>query len=230
MVSRPPVTRSSRTSRPRTVLVAPGVIGRRPRAGQWPDRPRSAASAPWMAAPIAPAQTPSSAVTISTSSRDVVVTRFRSSSRIGSRSRSRCRRDPAADHDPVRRDDRDHVRDPDAEIAARPGRGRPSPARRRPGPATNASSAVAVPHAAAIWSARANASRQPRLPQPHHRPVGIDRLVAELAGRAVVALVDPAVDRDHAADPGPERQPDHRATRRARRRAAARPGRTPERR
>ena len=42
------------------------------------------------------------------------------------------------------------------------------------------------------------------------RPVGVDRLVAELAGRPVVALVDPAVDRDHAAHAGPEREPDHR--------------------
>ena len=42
------------------------------------------------------------------------------------------------------------------------------------------------------------------------RPVGIDRLVAELAGRAVVALVDAAVDGDHAADARPEREPDHR--------------------
>ena len=42
------------------------------------------------------------------------------------------------------------------------------------------------------------------------RPVGVDRLVADLAGRPVVALVDAAVDRDHAADAGPERQPDHR--------------------
>ncbi len=42
------------------------------------------------------------------------------------------------------------------------------------------------------------------------RPVGLERLMTELAARAVVPLVDAAVDRDDAADPGPERQPDHR--------------------
>ena len=50
---------------------------------------RSAArSAPWTAAPIAPAQTPSSAATTVTASSDVVFTRTASSSRIGANSRS----------------------------------------------------------------------------------------------------------------------------------------------
>ena len=34
--------------------------------------------------------------------------------------------------------------------------------------------------------------------------------MTELAARAVMAQVDAAVDRDDAADAGPERQPDHR--------------------
>ena len=137
-------------------------------------------------------------------------TRRRSSSRIGSSSRSPAAAIPPPMHDPLGRDDRDHVGDPDPEISTDLGERRRS---RRASPARAraiASSAVAVPHAAAIWSARANASRQPRLPQPHHGPVGLDRLVADLAGRAVVSLVDPAVDRDHATDPGPQREPDHR--------------------
>ena len=113
----------------------------------------------------------------------------------------------------------------------RPTRARPSSARRSPArAAATAASAVSVPQAAAIRSARANASRQPRLPQPHDRPVRVDRLVADLAGRPVVAEMDLAVDRDHAADARAERQPDERRAPRARPRAAARRGRTPARR
>ena len=126
------------------------------------------------------------------------------------------RRDPAADDDPVRRDDGDHVADPDAEIAADlgqpgecpgvagPGRfdrllGGRGPARRGDPVGTGERLETAVVAAAA------------------RRPVRIDRLVADLAGRAVVPEQDPAVDRDHAADARPEGQPDHR------RRAAPRP-------
>ena len=117
--------------------------------------------------------------------------------------------DAAADDDPVGRDDGDHVGDADPEVAPDLGEpvdracvagpraghgllGRRGPAGRRDpvGPGERLD-AAAVPAAA-------------------QRPVGIDRLVADLAGRAVVALVDPPVDRDHAADARAERQPDHR--------------------
>ena len=40
--------------------------------------------------------------------------------------------------------------------------------------------------------------------------IGVDDLVADLAGRAVVAQVDVTVDGDDATDPGTEGQPDHR--------------------
>ena len=42
------------------------------------------------------------------------------------------------------------------------------------------------------------------------RAIGIDRLVAELAARAVVALVDVAVDGQHATNACTQRQADHR--------------------
>ena len=83
---------------------------------------------------------------------------------------------------------------------------RASPARAR----ATASSAVAVPHAAAIRSAPGERLDAAAVPAPAQRTVGIDRLVADLAGRAVVALVDPSINRDHPADARPERQPDHR--------------------
>ena len=121
----------------------------------------------------------------------------------------RPRTDPAADDHPVGRDDGDHVRDADPEVAAdlgeaidgsclpgaRPGHGllgrRGSAGRRDP-----------VRTGECLDAASVSAAAQ--------RPLGIDRLVADLAGRAVVALVDPSIDRDHPADARPERQPDHR--------------------
>ena len=118
----------------------------------------------------------------------------RSSARIGPSSRSRRGRDPAADHDPVRGDDRDHVGDPDPEIAAdlgEPverapiagagardrllGRGRPA----RGGDLVGAGERL---EAAAVAAAAP-------------RPVRLDRLVAELAGGPVVPLDDVPVDR-----------------------------------
>ena len=48
----------------------------------------------------------------------------------------------------------------------------PAPASRQPEPARRPPRAVAVPQAAAIRSPRANASRQPRLPQPQISPSG----------------------------------------------------------
>ena len=118
-------------------------------------------------------------------------------------------RDPATDDDPIRRDHDDHVGDPDPEIAGDPpeplerGRftgpcpvdgllGGPRPARFGDpvGPGERLEAAVVAAVAG--------------------RTVGVDRLVADLAGRSVMTLVHLAVDRDHAADPGSERQPDHR--------------------
>ncbi len=83
---------------------------------------------------------------------------------------------------------------------------RASPARAR----ATASSAVAVPHAAAIRSARANASTQPRFPQPHSGPSGsivwwpISPAVPSWPWwtRPSIAITPPT--------PGAERQPDHR--------------------
>src|SRR5215218_4791216 len=70
--------------------VSSGRFATAPGAARTPTRP-AFASAPWIAAPIEPAHVPSSAGTTSTSARDVVRTRSRSSSRIG-----RKRRSPAA--------------------------------------------------------------------------------------------------------------------------------------
>ncbi len=55
------------------------------------------------------------------------------------------------------------------------------------------------------------------VPAAAQRPVRVDRLVADLAGRPVVAEMDRAVDGDDPADARAERQSDHR------RRTAARP-------
>ena len=104
--------RSSRTSRPRIV----SVIGGSPSPLRSPRR--ASLSAPWIAAPIAPAQIPSSAMTTSTSSSDVVWTRRRSSARIGLQQQVAGRGDAAADHDPIRREERDHVGDADTEVAS----------------------------------------------------------------------------------------------------------------
>ena len=131
-------------------------------------------------------------------------------------------RDPATDDDAVGREDDDHVRDPDAEVAAdlgEPGE-RPSVAcsrrldRRgdRLGPARRGE--PVGPGERLEAAAVATAAQ---------RPVGIDGLMADLTGRPVMTEMDPPVDRDHAPDPGPERQPDERARRRGRHRAGARP-------
>src|SRR5512141_847953 len=121
------------------------------------DRPRHAAparSAPCTAAPIAPAHVPSSAGTSVTSSIEVVVTRRAISARMGAN-----RRSPAAATPPPRT-----IRSGDSTVIMlaipipryRPTAARPAIARSLPARAARtASSAVAVPHAAAIWSARA---------------------------------------------------------------------------
>ena len=41
-------------------------------------------------------------------------------------------------------------------------------------------------------------------------PVGVERLVAHLAGRAIVTLVHPAINGDHATDAGAKGDADHR--------------------
>ncbi len=118
------------------------------------------------------------------------------------------RRDAAADDDDVGVDDHDHVGDADAQVA--PDDEQTGDRRRVPGPGrdhgllggrgpTGGGDPVgagerleaAVVAAAARWS------------------VGVERLMTELAARAVMPKVDAAVDGDHAADPGPKRQPDH---------------------
>ena len=198
------------------------------RGGAGPS-PRPA-SAPWIAAPIAPAQVPSSAVTtvdrVERGRVDAPAQLVVDRDPAAGRPRGR---DPAADDDPVRRDDDDHVGDADAEVApdsAMPASARASPARAaldgllgRGGPAGRRD----LVGPGERLEAAAVAAAAPR-------PVGVDRLVAELAARAVVALVDAAVDGDDAADPGAERQTDHRGRAPARRPGAARPGRTPGRR
>ncbi len=119
------------------------------------------------------------------------------------------RRDPAADDDAVRRDDRDHVGDADADVATDAGqaleRARVAGGRRldrgldgvRParlghpvGPGERLQAAV--------------------VPAVARGTVRVDRLVADLTRRPVVAEVDAAVDRDDATDPGPQGQPHHR--------------------
>ena len=77
-------SRSSRRPRCAGAEVASGSVARSPARG---------CSAPWIAAPIAPAHVPSSAVTTSTSSSDVVWTRRRSSARIGLEEQVAGRRD-----------------------------------------------------------------------------------------------------------------------------------------
>ena len=128
---------------------------------------------------------------------------------MGPSSRSPAAAIPPPMHDPVRRDDDDHVGDADPEVAADLGeavgaRASPARARRdrllgRGGPAGGGD----LVGPGERLEAAAVAAAAPR-------SVGIDRLVADLAGRAVVALVHAAVDREHAADAGAERQPDHR--------------------
>ena len=134
---------------------------------------------------------------------------------------------------------------------ARRSRARPSPRRRRAagraGCATDATARpTSVPRAldrlrrrglgggrpviAAIAVPDASASRQPRAPQPHGAAVGLDDHVADVAGVAVGAVEQPAVEDDAAADAG---RHDHRevvAHAGARRRSTLRRARAPWRR
>ena len=200
--------------------------GARPAAA----RSASAASAPWTAAPIAPGPRPE----LGRHELDLVERR-----RVdappelgpdGLEQQVAGRRDPAADHDPVGRDDRDHVGDPDAEVAtdlgqalerprvAGPGRARPPPrpsrSRRRrrsgrPGRRPRGSRGCR-----SRTTARPGRSSGGRSRRPSRRgPGGPGRRSAM-----------------HAADAGPERQADHRVGAPRRRPAAARRGRTPGRR
>ena len=115
---------------------------------------------------------------------------------------------PAADHDAIWRD-HDHVGDPDPEIAADLGEpvGRAGVAfgrlsnrlLRGRGPAGERDLVGAGERLEAAPVAAAAPG-----------PVGFDRLVADLAGGPVVALVDTPADGDDAADAGPEGETDHR--------------------
>jgi hypothetical protein len=114
-------------------------------------------------------------------------------------------RHAAAEDHPVRRHDDDHVGDPDREVTADLGQ------------------AVDRPRVPALGCAdRLLRGRRPAsggdlvgpgvgleaaaVAAPAPRAIGIDRLVAHLAGGPVVALVHPPVDGDDAADAGAQRQ------------------------
>ncbi len=95
----------------------------------------------------------------------------------------------------------DHVGDPDPEIATdlgealdRPGVAGPGPRDRLLGRGGPAGGGDLVGPCEGLEAAA--------VPAAAPGPVGLDRLVTDLAGRAVVALVDPAVHGDHAADAG----------------------------
>ena len=118
-------------------------------------------------------------------------------------------RDPAADDDPVRGDDRDHVADPDPEVApdAREPVERPLIA----GPGCRdggfdglgpAGLGDAVGPGEGLEAAVVAAVAR--------RTVGVDDLVPDLTGRPVVTEMDVAVDGDDPADAGAKGQPDHR--------------------
>ena len=126
------------------------------------------------------------------------------------------RRDPAADDDPIGRDDRDHVADADARGTARrwPALDRlriAGPGGRHGGLDRLGAARLGDPVGA---GERLEAAVVPAVAR---RAVRVDDLVADLAGRAVMPEVDVAVDGDDPADPGAEGQPDHRvgAARRA---------------
>jgi hypothetical protein len=81
------------------------------------DAASRAMCSPWIAAPIAPAHVPSSAVTTVTGSSDVVCTLLqllvdRGEHQVGGR------RHPATEHDTVRGDHHDHAGDADPEVPA----------------------------------------------------------------------------------------------------------------
>ena len=97
-------------------------------------------------------------------------------------------------------------------------------ARRRapPRPGAPVRAAMAVPDA--------SASRQPRAPHAHTPAVGLDDHVADVAGVAVGAVEQPAVEHDAAADAGRHDHGEEVAHARARRRASPRRGRAPWRR
>ena len=110
--------------------------------------------------------------------------------------------DAAADHDSLRPQQHDRAREHAAHVLAGAGergsRLRVTRPRRRAASAT-----VGCPAAAAIASAPAIRSRQPRLPQPHSGPVRIHGRVADLA-RVTEPEMEAAVDHHAAADAGAE--------------------------
>ena len=165
----------------------------------------------------------------STGSSEVVRTRRRSSARIGSR-----RRSPAAAMPPpitTRSGESTTIMLAIPMPRYVPIRSKPASAAASPSRAAwTAASAVAVPHAAASWSARANASRQPWLPQLHGGPSGSIVWWPISPAVPVVALEDLAVDRDDARRPRCRGSARSSTAPRDRHRAAAPPARTPARR
>ena len=142
-----------------------------------------------MAAPIAPAHMPSSAVTISTfvegewgSNASSQLVADRAEQEVGRR------RDPAPDDDPVGRDDGHHVGDADPEIASDPGEAFRRADVARPGPHDRFLGRGGPAGGRDLVGA---SERLEAAPVPAAAPgaVGIDRLVADLAGRPVMALV-----------------------------------------
>ena len=73
---------------------------------------------------------------------------------------------------------------------------------------STAASTVSVPQASAIRSAR-EGFETAVIAAVAGRAVRIDRLMADLTRRAIVAELDAAIDGDHPADSGSQHQPDH---------------------
>ena len=92
--------------------------------------PIVACSAPWIAAPIAPAWTPNSALTRWTASSEVIQTRRRISSRIGANRSSPAAATPPPMTTTSGETTVDHVGDPDPQIPADLGQSRLAPSRR----------------------------------------------------------------------------------------------------
>ena len=118
-------------------------------------------------------------------------------------------RDTAADHDPVRGDYRNHVGDPDPEIASNVG---------QPFNRTDVAGARPCHRLLGGGGARCDGDligaseclQAAAVPTVAPRPVGLDRLVPDLPGRPVMPLEHLAIHGDDSADARPEGQPDHR--------------------
>ena len=107
------------------------------------------------------------------------------------------------------RDDRDHVADADAEVATDAGEPLDRLRVAGPGGLDRGLDGVRPARLGDPVGARERLEAAV-VAAVARRTVGIDDLVADLAGRAVMPQVDVAIDGDDAADPGPKGQPDHR--------------------